>query len=246
MTLILHTGANGATLDEIRAVPTPDATDTYQPIPHITVIEQAKAALQRRGIVVKQEQYGLWGGGARLFGVLELAGLDGIHGDFALQLGLRNSHDKRFPAAGLLGSRVFVCDNLAFSGEIRFARKHTTHILRALPHRVDAVVGRLIIHRGTQEKRIETYRLAEITDVQAHDFMIRTVNEEVLPPTKLKQLIAEWHQPTFAPFKERTVWSLFNTYTHVLRDAPTQLPSRTVRLHALADGLASSVTGQAL
>jgi hypothetical protein len=32
-------------------------------------------------------------------------------------LGLRNSHDKRFPAGLVGGSAVFVCDNLAFSGE---------------------------------------------------------------------------------------------------------------------------------
>lgn len=246
MDLFLHAGAHAATLDEIRLVPTPDATETYQPVPHVTVIEQAKAALERRGIAVKNEQYGLWGDGARLFGVMELEGFDGIHGDFALQFGIRNSHDKRFPAAGLLGSRVFVCDNLAFSGEIQFARKHTTHILRDLPHRVDAAVERLIAHRGQQEKRIETYRLAEITDEQAHDFMIRTVDEGVLPPTKLKQLISEWQKPTFAPFEARTVWSLFNDYTHVLRDSASQLASRTVRLHGLADGLASRVTGQEL
>ena len=32
--LILHCGANAATIDAIHAVPTPDATPSWQPIPH--------------------------------------------------------------------------------------------------------------------------------------------------------------------------------------------------------------------
>ena len=39
--------------------------------------------------------------------------------DYSLVLGLRNSHDKTFPASLALGSQVLVCDNLSFFGEGR-------------------------------------------------------------------------------------------------------------------------------
>ena len=59
-------------------------------------------------------------------------------------LGLRNSHDKTFPAGIVAGSAVFICDNLAFSGEVKLARKHTTHITRDLPRLVQSAVGQLM------------------------------------------------------------------------------------------------------
>src|SRR5881397_1045647 len=47
--------------------------------------------------------------------------------------GLRNSHDKRFPIGISVGSRVFVCDNLAFIGDHVIKRKHTANAKTALP-----------------------------------------------------------------------------------------------------------------
>jgi hypothetical protein len=39
--------------------------------------------------------------------------------DFGLVAGVRNSHDKSFPASLVLGASMFVCDNLSFSGEVK-------------------------------------------------------------------------------------------------------------------------------
>ena len=60
------------------------------------------------------------------FGLLEVANCQQTE-DYAYVLGLRNSHDKRFPAGLAVGASVFVCDNLSFSGEIKIGRKHTRH-----------------------------------------------------------------------------------------------------------------------
>src|SRR5205807_1578946 len=67
--------------------------------------------------------------GQRYFGLLQIVN-GTFHDDYSLIMGIRNSHDKAFPAALCLGSGVFVCDNLAFSGEIKLARKHTRFIER--------------------------------------------------------------------------------------------------------------------
>ena len=61
--------------------------------------------------------------------------------DYGLVIGLRNSHDKSFPASIALGSGVFVCDNLAFSAEVTIARRHTRFIERDLPRVVHTAVG---------------------------------------------------------------------------------------------------------
>ena len=50
----------------------------------------------------------------KMFGVLDLeTQMDGCR--FAI--GLRNSHDKNFRLSLTVGVRVFVCSNMAFSGD---------------------------------------------------------------------------------------------------------------------------------
>jgi hypothetical protein len=60
-------------------------------------------------------------------------------------LGLRNSNNKRFAAGMVIGIAPFVCDNLAFSGEVKLARKHTVHIKRDLPMMIDNKLDRLLL-----------------------------------------------------------------------------------------------------
>lgn len=60
-------------------------------------------------------------------------------------LGLRNSNNKRFAAGMVIGIAPFVCDNLAFSGEVKLARKHTVFIKRDLPMMIDEKLDRLLL-----------------------------------------------------------------------------------------------------
>ena len=60
---------------------------------------------------VANEAHALWSDGLRYFGLLEVTN-GAAHDDYGLVIGLRNSHDKSFPASIALGSGVFVCDNL--------------------------------------------------------------------------------------------------------------------------------------
>jgi hypothetical protein len=55
-------------------------------------------------------------------------------------VGLRNSHDKRFPIGIGFGSRVFVCDNLSFYADRVIRRKHTANMKRMLPGLIGEVV----------------------------------------------------------------------------------------------------------
>ena len=87
--------------------------------------------------------------------------------DYALVLGLRNSHDKRFPAGIVAGASVFVCDNFSFSGEVKFARKHTRYINRDLPQIVERAIGKLVDLWHDQDTRISAYKEAEVDDARS-------------------------------------------------------------------------------
>src|SRR5438552_10669000 len=123
--LCLHAGGKLATLDEVRAVASPPPEGAWHPVAHARVLETAAETLTGAGYAVRNQQLALARDGKRFFGVLDLESplAEGI----GLSVGVRNSIDKSFPLGFAAGSRVFVCDNLAFSAELMVRRKHTKH-----------------------------------------------------------------------------------------------------------------------
>ena len=173
--LILHCGANAVQRVEVARVSTPRTTETWTPIPHVTLIETVEDALRSTGLKIGNQVHSLTQDGARYFGLTEVHGPND-QTDYTLVLGLRNSHDKSFPVGLVAGASVFVCDNLSFSGEVRLSRKHTVHLQRDLPQLVGQGVGKLVqlwVHQG---QRIDAYKNHRIRDKAAHDLVIRAVD----------------------------------------------------------------------
>ena len=239
--LVLHCGGRHVDRAIVTAAPTPPATNTWMPVPHHRLLNQVETTLVASGMSVCNQAHALWSDGLRYFGLLEVTNGEN-HGDYALIVGLRNSHDKSFPAAIALGSAVFVCDNLAFSGEVTIARRHTRFIERDLPRIVHTAVGRLVDMRGQQDDRIEAYKSTELTDQAAHDLVIRAVDASVLPITQVPTVLSEWREPSHAEFAAdgKTVWRFHNAITHAWkgRNLPA-LPRRSQALHGLLDPVSS-------
>src|SRR4051794_27693324 len=102
--LMLHCGANKVDREQVAAVTTPARTQTWTPIPHHRLLTGVQDTLERSGLAVVTEAHGLTHDGARYFGMLQVAN---DNKDFALVVGIRNSHDKKFPAGLVVGSSVF-------------------------------------------------------------------------------------------------------------------------------------------
>ena len=122
MTLMLHVNAKPLEYDELRELETPEATATHVPLPHFRVVDLVKTTLGMYGHEVTAEHHGVTEDGIRYFGLLSLRS---PYTGYEDTVGLRNSHDKSFPISVGFGSRVFVCDNLAFIAEQGIRRKHT-------------------------------------------------------------------------------------------------------------------------
>ena len=234
--LMLHCGAHQADRDQIAEAPTPPRTQSWVPVPHHQLIDQVESTLSGCGMKVVIEAHGLWGESSRYFGLLEVR-KGKADKDYGLVVGLRNSHDKSFPAAIALGASVFVCDNLSFSREVSLARRHTRFIERDLPQVVSTAVGRLTDMRQKQDERISAYKEVEVDDIKAHDFVIRAVDARVLPITKVPTMLKEWREPGHEEFAEngKTAWRLFNAATEALKGNLPMLPARTQALHGLLD-----------
>jgi hypothetical protein len=219
---------------DVARVSTPRPTETWQPIPHVTLIETVEDALRSTGLKIGNQVHSLTQDGARYFGLTEVQGQD-EPGDYSLVLGLRNSHNKTFPVGLVAGANVFVCDNLSFSGEVRLTRKHTTHLQRDLPQLVSMGVGRLMDLWGHQSQRIDAYKGYRMREKAAHDLVIRATDVGACTNRMIPSVLKEWREPSYPEFGDRTAWSLFNAFTEVLKGNLVELPRRTEVLHGLFD-----------
>lgn len=232
-TLCLHAGAKAADFGQLFSVPTPEATATWTPIPHAEFVSGIRETMTRAGLVIKSEEHALAKGGARYFGLLHLQN----RADYNLTVGLRNSHDKSFPAGLAVGSRVFVCDNLAFSGEVKIGRKHTTFIRRDLPGLIGRAIGRVNSLILRQDLRIDSYKRFEVSDASAHDVVVQALDARVVPVTRIPEVLKEWRTPRHPEFAQaKNGWRLFNAFTEALKGGNVfRLPGATEKLHGLMD-----------
>jgi hypothetical protein len=235
--LLLHCGGHLATREEVRMTSTPSPTNTWQPIPHIELVERVEEALELNKLEIGNVAHALSHDGARYFGLMEIRSPELTADDYAYVLGVRNSHDKLFPAGLVIGASVTICDNLSFisASGIRVTRKHTRFIRRDLVTLVQSSIGKLMAAWHEQDQRIARYREHQLTDEVVHDIAVRSVDVGVLPNRKLPDLLKEWREPRYEEFQPRTAWSLFNGYTEVLKGNLAELPKRTERLHGLLD-----------
>jgi hypothetical protein len=241
LNLMLHAGGQSVDRNQLINVPTPEATDTWYPIPHFELLDQVTKTLQRSGLEIVSEAHGLARDGNRYFGMLQVANGHNPD-DYGLVVGLRNSHDKSFPGALALGSGVFVCDNLAFSGEIKLARKHTRFIRNDLPGLVQKAVGLLGAHREKQDLRIAAYKQHELQDIETNNILINALDADIIGATQLPKVLAEWRNPLHEDFKPRTAWSLFNAFTEIAKGNVNLAYGRTQKLHGLMDSVCNIVT----
>ena len=235
--LCLHAGARRIDREQLALAPTPNRTATWCPISHDSLVKEAEAGLNRAGFSIVQEAHALTEDAARYFGLFQVADLNAVESDYAFVVGLRNSHDQRFPAALCLGSQVFVCDNLAFSAEVKIARRHTRYIERDLPEVVGRAIGRLADFRTDQSKRFDTYRNTELGHEKAHDLIIKLLDGKAITQTQLPDVLTEWRTPRHPEFAEgQNIWRLFNACTEAVKGSLWKLPTRTQALQGILDG----------
>src|SRR3954466_7315393 len=117
--LVLHCGARHVERRAVEKAATPAASETWVPVPHHRLLEQVEATIISSGMTVVNQAHALWNDGLRYFGLMEVANGQ-AHEDYGLVIGLRNSHDKSFPAAIALGSpRYRSSDRSANAGTVR-------------------------------------------------------------------------------------------------------------------------------
>jgi hypothetical protein len=233
--LLLHCGSHAVDCTQLAAIETPEATTSWQPLPHITFVDAVRDVLVDHGIRIDTEAHGVTHDGHRYFGLMQISN-GCVHDDYVRVLGLRNSHDKRLPVGLCAGTSVMVCDNLSFRGdEVQVSRKHTSMLLRDLPQLTDRAVLLLKQNWQALDERIEAYRAKRLRDSHAHDLVIRMLDAGAFCASKIPAVLGDWREPRYRAFKPRNVWSLFNAVTETVKGNLAALPKRTRALHRVCD-----------
>ena len=214
MTLLSYGGK--LTRSELGQVPTPAATATHKPIPHIEVVEKLIETLSFRQIGVVREEYAVSKEGMRMFGVMDLSsGFGGCR--FAI--GLRNSHDKSFRLSCTVGLRVFVCENLAFHGDYTpVLAKHSKNF--SLEDSLAIGVDRMQRNFEPLRRQVEEWQARQLSTAAAKLIIYQAfIEEELEIPKHLARRVHElYFHPVHEEFQPRTLWSLSNAFTSAFKD----------------------------
>lgn len=214
-TLISHCDTNMVTREQLALIPTPEGTASFRPVPHTELVMSIEAILETKGISIVKEQFAVRADGSRLFATFDLS-LEGIAGSCGA-LGIRTGNDRTMKLQVIAGLKVFVCDNLAFSGdEIVLNRKHTSK-LDLLPELMGAI-SRYQVRYASLLSQITGLSETTLTDIEAkaviHDAFLR----EVMPIRYLPNVSKAYFEPAIPDWEPRTAWSLHNSFTGIMKE----------------------------
>tara|TARA_A100001011_G_scaffold127031_1_gene133916 strand:+ start:729 stop:1601 length:873 start_codon:yes stop_codon:yes gene_type:complete len=234
--------------DEVQAVPTPMPTMrtkpnkrtgefavSHQPIAHEALVVRTKESLTSRGFTIQDELHSLARDNQHYFGLFSVDHPDRDPSDRGCVVGVRNSHDKTFPAGLCAGDAPFVCDNLIFTNTIKLARRHTRNIMNDLDFMINRALGKLFGFWHGQDERVNAYQDRSIGNVLAHDLIIKAVRAGALPKSKILDVADQWESSDHVEFKDRNVNSLYNAFTEIYKGNLVALPNRSDALHSVLD-----------
>ena len=201
---------------ELANVPTPPATTTHIPIPHIAVVESLIETLGHRQIGVVGEEFAVSRDGMEMFGVIDLeSSFDG----YRFAIGIRNANNKKFRLACTVGLRVFVCHNLAFHGDYSpVLAKHSKNF--SLQDSLSIGVDRMQRNFEPMRRQVESWRAQQLSTAAAKLTIYRAFIEGDLEiPRHLARRVHElYFTPRYPEFESRTMWSLSNAFTSAFQE----------------------------
>ncbi len=231
----MHVGAREIDRAELNLIEAPPPSRTWYPLKHADVLDTVCETLDGAGFGIESTQLSVARDNARFFGTLRLQ--NRVNELASIAVGIRNSVDKSFPIGFCVGTRVFVCDNLAFRSEIVIARKHTRFGQARFNEAVAKAVLGLHQYQIAEEERIRELQNWELSEDSANSLILRSFESSIVSMRLLPAVIREWRNPPIADFAPRTGWSLLNCFTSALKDRQRKNPQEaalaTIRLQKL-------------
>lgn len=219
--LIVHRGGRELTRPELAALPPPQSMGRHhKPIPHFEVVEALYESFPKFDLEPEEDGWAVSGDLGKLFGVVRFRRQTAIAAT-KLLLGIRTSTDESIALQGVAGAHVFVCDNMAFSGqEFIFKRKSTTHaVLTEIIYEGMVEFGNATM---SMEEQFAKFERTGIEDIDASKLLVQMIRDEVIPDRYVAAGARAYFnfEPEHVDVAPRTIWGLFNAMTRGLRKVP--------------------------
>ena len=244
------------TLDDLKQMKTPAPTATHFPVAHYEIMMEQLDQLDATGYQWKNLEIGVSHEMQRCFWIMDILS-ETVAKGWNSVWGGRNSHDMVYALLFLAGLGTWICANLQFTGEVQVSSKHTKHIRSRLKRMVTKGLFELTQYDAINEDRVAAYQAFELPEEEyeyidgdvdkraytssefIHDFVIRSMDRDIIAPSAVKTVLNEWRVPKFEEFTPRTAWSLSNAYTESFKkySNPHQLFQRGMSLTAMIDQL---------
>lgn len=224
-------------LADLRGLPAPEPLSPYhKPIHHADLVDGILAEVERRDLVATRTQFALGAKGAALFGVIDLAPVSQAlvpvsqdvpapviqaPGQNGLSLGFRAANDYSLALRAVAGSRVFVCDNLALSGDmVAWARKHTSGL--DLADTIARGFDLFLNQAAALANAVAALADAALDDAQAKVIVYEVFAAKILPVKLFDDVVGNYFdEDTLADRPDcqpRNRWGLHNAMTRAIKD----------------------------
>ena len=208
--LITHKGAVRVEKSDLYKIQSPEGTRTWKPVPHGALVDTLGQVLSSRGLEVRKESYAVQREGNVLFGVLDLNW--GETAEYYAAIGLRTSNDKTFCLQIAIGLRVFVCDNLAFHGDlIALKRKHTGNL--NLLEELNKAVLRYEMGYRQYQHQVEYLQGTIWHPREARDRIYTAFAQHIVPV----RLFHDVATPYLNLEEPCTAWEVLNRFTNAMK-----------------------------
>ena len=133
-----------------------------------------------------------------------------------------------------IGASVFVCDNLALTGDIAIMRKHTANVWNDLEELTITTIYRSQHNFTKIVEDAEIMRGRYLSNDDAFRMIGLMYGNDIISPRQIPVVKREWLNPTQPDFEERNVWSLYNAVTESLKSSPpNKIMEKHIALHEI-------------
>lgn len=239
----LHVDSKPISAQELELIPTPPPMGTrHFPIPHSDFQNLIRVNAERQGYTVIDEVHAVSEDHQRYFGAFEVEApyfIGSLEGKgLGVVIGFRHSNDQSMPAGLLVGSRVFICDNQAFSGDIVIRHKHTPGIVKRLPELVAGAFLRIPDKLNQMVYRYDAYKQHEMDQYEVDHFLMEGWRRKVFHSQNVLEVSKNFLEPPH-DWGHDSAWKLFNAATYTLKpegfNKLAQLPQTTMQIHDMLD-----------
>jgi len=190
MSLVNHVDTVRVSEHEVRAEPRPEFTSTWHPFSHAEILDAVGKACKDLELKIVRKEYSIRKE-SKMFASWEISAVEGIRANMKemnFSIGIRNSIDKTHSVGFCAGKRVFVCDNLVFSGDFVIFRKHTGQLeLGEITILAKESLEALIPKFKSLNVWHNKLKRIRLTDEQASLLACAAMRKELVPASKYPQ-----------------------------------------------------------